>query len=607
MIRYDVFASHPQTHQFTVRLVIANPSPAGQKVSLPTWIPGSYFIRDFARHIITLQAYAGEDTSGEKLEVVKENSYTWQIAKTSGALCIEYTAYAYDTSVRGAYLDEEQAFFNPCSLLLMVNGQEASACQLSLTAPAIPQANAWRVATTLTAVDAKPWGFGVYQAANYDELIDKPVQMGTFELIEFQALGIPHAIAITGEHQGDTQRLAQDVQKMCEAQLPLFGAPYPFSRYLFLLNLRKDGYGGLEHRDSTALQIQKDYLPELGESVISTYYIALLGLFSHEYFHAWNIKRIKPENFMPYNLTDKSYTKQLWAFEGITSYYDDLALIRANIISMQQYFDLVSQTLTKLLRNPGRKKQTVLDASFDAWIKFYQPNENSVNSQVSYYVKGAIIALAIDLALRTQSEGRTSLDEVMRQLWCEFGQAGLGVPEGEIEARIIAAGGPVLKALLTQALYTTDDIDLETLLAPFGLTLTLRQSQGSDDVGGKRVLPATNNKSGYIGITINKSQGKLLVSQVIEGSSAAFAGLCVNDEVLAIDHNKVDAESYERTFKKYRPGQKILFHIFRQDKLKTAEVILAELPLDTVEIAQKPLLSATEKSALSSWLAINIS
>ncbi len=607
MIRYDVFASQPQRHQFTVRLVISHPSPEGQKVSLPTWIPGSYFIRDFARHIITLQAYAGEDSKGQQVLAMKENSYTWQIAQVTGPLCIEYTVYAYDTSVRGAYIDEEQAFFNPCSMLLMVNGQEASACEVNLIAPQVAKANAWRVATTLTAVDAKPWGFGTYQAANYDELIDKPVQMGTFELIEFQALGIAHAIAVTGDHQGDLQRLAHDVQKMCEAHLQLFGAPYPFNRYLFLLNLRKDGYGGLEHRDSTALQIQKDYMPERGESVISPYYITLLGLFSHEYFHAWNIKRIKPENFMPYNLTDKSYTKQLWAFEGITSYYDDLALIRAKVISLQQYFDLVSQTLTKLLRNPGRKKQTVLDASFDAWIKFYQPNENSGNAQVSYYVKGAIIALAIDLALRAQTEGRASLDDVMRQLWREFGQTGLGVPEGKIEALIIEAGGPALQALLAQALYTTEDIDLEKLLAPFGLSLTLRQSEGSDDAGGKRLLPFTKGKSGYAGFTMTKSQGKLLVSQVIAQSCAELAGICVNDEVLAIDHNKVDAESYERTFKKYRPGQKVTFHLFRQDKLKTVEVTLAELPFDTVEIAQMQLLSAAQISALSSWLATNIS
>lgn len=606
MIRYEVFASHPQAHQFTVRLVIANPAPAGQKVSLPTWIPGSYFIRDFARHIMTLAAYVGEDSSGAPVLIHKENSYTWQAAQVNGPLCIEYTIYAYDTSVRGAYIDEEQAFFNPCSLLLMVNGQEASACQVKLFPPSITQADTWRVATTLTPLDAKPWGFGTYQAANYDELIDKPVQMGTFELIEFQALGIPHAIAVTGDHQGDLQRLAQDVQKMCEAQLTLFGAPYPFNRYLFLLNLRKEGYGGLEHRDSTAMQIQKDYLPERGENVINPYYISLLGLFSHEYFHAWNIKRIKPQNFLPYDLTDKAYTHQLWAFEGITSYYDDLALIRAKIISPQQYFDLISQTLTKLLRNPGRKKQTVVEASFDAWIKFYQPNENTVNAQVSYYVKGAMIALAIDLTLRMQTDGRISLDDIMRQLWREFGQTDVGVPEGEIEKRIIAAGGPALKTLLAQALYTTEDIDIEKLLAPFGLQLTLRQAQASDDMGGKRPLPATNGKSGFLGVTLNKSQGKLLVTQVIAESSAALAGLCVNDELIAIDDYKVEAETYERILKKYRPGQKITIQFFRQDKLKSVAVTLAETPLDTVEIVQKQTLSITEKNALTSWLAMNI-
>ncbi|HRE32430.1 MAG TPA: M61 family peptidase, partial [Candidatus Berkiella sp.] len=325
MIQYDVIASQPLNHQFTVRLTIPHPSPLGQKLSLPTWIPGSYMIRDFARHIVELKVYADFSARAQEIVVEKQNSHTWQVAKHQGPLCIEYSVYAFDTSVRGSYLDDEQAFFNPCSLLLMVHDQEDKPCQVILSAPAMKGGENWRVATMLTPIDAKPWGYGIYQAANYDELIDKPVQMGQFDLIEFEAIGIPHAIAITGQHYGDVKRLAADVKKVCEAQLQLFEKPYPFNRYLFLLNLRKDSYGGLEHRDSTALQIPKEYMPESVDAAPTSNYIMLLGLFSHEYFHAWNVKRIKPQSFMPYVLTDKAYTKQLWAFEGITSYYDDLA------------------------------------------------------------------------------------------------------------------------------------------------------------------------------------------------------------------------------------------------------------------------------------------
>ncbi len=602
MIEYDVLGSHPLSHQFTVRLTIPSPDPQGQKVSMPTWIPGSYLIRDFARHITAIKALSGDNFTNS-ISIVKQNSHVWQVEKVTGPLLLEYTVYAYDTSVRGAYLDDEQAFINPCSLLLMVHGQEEQPCKVKLSPPAVEDAASWRVATTLTPLDAKPLGFGWYQAASYDELIDKPVQMGHFDLIEFSAKGIPHAVAITGYHTADLKRLTIDLQKICEEHLQLFGAPYPFTRYLFLLNLRKDSYGGLEHRDSTALQIQRDYLPEEGEVTATPSYITLLGLFSHEYFHAWNIKRIKPESFMPYVLSDKSFTRQLWAFEGITSYFDELALVRSKVITFDQYLDLLAHTLTRLIRNPGRLQQTVLDSSFDAWIKFYQPNENSINSQVSYYLKGSIIALAIDLSLRVHSQ--SSLDTIMQNLWRDFGLTNIGVPEDKIPELIAKAGGEKLQALLQQALNTTDDIDLNPLLEHYGLTLKYREAQGSDDLGGKRAQ-LNPVKGATLGITVTKTQGKMVVTQVLAGSSAAKAGITTQDEIIAIDNIKVDAESYDKIVKKAKPGQQVKIHLFRQDKLKTLEATWRSLSLDTVEITVNPTLTDAQRAMLTAWLKIDL-
>lgn len=603
MIEYDVMGSQPLSHQFTVRMTVPSPDAHGQKVSLPTWIPGSYFIRDFARHVTAIKAFSGKDFT-KAVSIEKLNSHVWQAEPVTGPLLLEYTVYAYDTSVRGAYLDDEQAFINPCSLLLMVHGQENNPCKVKLSPPDVLSASNWRVATTLTPLDAKPLGFGWYQAASYDELIDKPIQMGNFELIEFSAKGIPHTVAITGVHNGDLNRLTLDLQKICEEHLNLFGAPYPFSRYLFLLNLRKDSYGGLEHRDSTALQISKEYLPEPGESTVTPFYTILLGLFSHEYFHAWNIKRIKPQNFMPYVLSDKSFTKQLWAFEGFTSYFDELALVRSKVINLQQYLDLLAQTLTKLLKNPGRLSQTVLDSSFDAWIKFYQPNENSVNSQVSYYVKGSIIALAIDLCLRATSN--SSLDEIMQSLWRDYGQKDIGVPEDKIVALIGKVGGEKVQTLLNQALTTTEDIDLVPLLAYFGLTLNLRQAQGADDIGGKREISLTPIKGAYLGITINKTQGKISISQVLHGSSGAKAGLTVLDEIIAIDNMKVDAESYDKFLKKAQPGQQVKITVFRQDKLKVLDATLGSIPVDTAQITVNSTLTDKQKTLLNAWLNVDV-
>lgn len=603
MIEYDVLGSQPFRHQLTVRLTIPRPNPDGQKLSLPTWIPGSYFIRDFARHIIAIQAYQGKD--GAKVNLHKLTSHIWQAEQVSGPLLVIYTVYAFDPSVRGAYFDDEQAFINPCSLLLMVHDQENEPCVVNLAPPDIAGADRWRVATTLTPMDAKPLGFGRYLAANYDELIDKPIQMGNFDLIEFQAKGIPHAVAITGQHNGDLLRLKQDLQTICEEHLQLFGKPYPFERYLFLLNLRKEGYGGLEHRDSTALLIQREYLPGQ-EQTVTPSYLVLLALFSHEYFHAWNIKRIKPQGFMPYVLSDKSYTRQLWAFEGITSYYDELALVRSKVITKEQYFDVLAQAITKLMRNPGRFKQTILDSSFDAWIKFYQPNENSVNSQVSYYVKGAIIALAIDLLLRSNSESRNSLDQLMQILWRDFGQPNQGVPEDKIESLLVTLGGEPLQKLLQQALYTTEDLDLAALFAPFGLTLTYRQAMTVDDMGGKRQTEV-NPTWGYVGVNVNKNQGKVVVSQVFDEGPAAKIGVGVQDEIIAINNMKVDGDSYDKILKQFKPGQKINLHIFRQDQLKQFEVTLEPLPLDTAQITLNTDLTPAQQNLLNAWLKSDLS
>ncbi len=603
MIHYYVDAKDPKAHLFNIRMVITEPNPKGQMLSLPVWNPGSYLIRDYARHIVMLEAYTEMNGKEKKIQVHKINSNTWQCEAVKGPLTLAYTVYAWDYSIRGARIDETQAFFNGCALFLAVVGQETALCKVKILPPACKAAEKWQVATTLARDGAPLWGYGDYTANNYEELIDHPVLMGSLEILEFSVCGTPHALAVSGKQDGDLPRLIADISKICETHIKLFGEKPPFDQYLFQLSVFNDAYGGLEHRSSCTLQSARDNLPQKEDASLSRGYISLLGLFSHEYFHAWNVKRIKPLCFMPYDLNHKSYTQQLWAFEGFTSYYDDLACVRAKVMTDEQYFDYLSQTLTKVLRCPGRKVQTLTESSFDAWIKFYQPNENSLNATVSYYLKGTLVALALDLALRLQTQNKASLDTVMQQLWREYGVPLQGVPEGKIAEIIKQQGGAALAPLVHQALYTTEDLPLKDLFTEFGLTLNVRQALNDNDSGG--TLKDTPVKRGYFGWSILRNHSRIYVSQVLAGGPALQAGISANDEIVAIDGVRTDADTWDKITLRLQAEQTVKLHVFKLDILQEISLTLQPLPYDTAEITVSAHLSVQQKENLSQWIFKN--
>lgn len=601
MITYHIQVKHIGARLFEVRMELSA-TKKKQVFSLPNWIPGSYLIRDFSRNLGTVKAYL---QNNEEVPIEKINSNTWHCDSHEQPLTLVYTVYAGDFSVRGAYiLDETTAFFNASSLCLQAHGFENEQHRIHLSAPKNLK---WRVATTLTA-EANAWDFGWYFAPNYDVLIDNPVQLGIFELLEFDVRGIPHYIAVFGKHcDADLNRLKLDVQKLCETHISLFGEA-PFERYLFLLNLSKD-YGGLEHQCCSALQIQRDTLPIMGDASLSKGYITLLALFSHEYFHAWNVKRIRPECFTNYQLDNKCYTNSLWAFEGITSYYDELALVRAKIITKEQYFELLAQSVTRLLRNSGRAKQTLIESSYDAWIKFYQPNDNAINSQVSYYLKGSLAAWLFDMALRLQSQNARSLDDVMVQLWQEYGKENKGVKEKDIENIINQMANNQLTNLIHDALYTTKDLPLSDWLARVGLVLNLRGSTLWDDFGGNRKLEANGNgngvkfQQGVFGFQISKGP-RVVVTQVFDNGAAQEAGICPQDEIVAINGFRIDGESYDRIARRLPIGKTVDVTIFRQDILQHRQVVLKAPPLDTAELTLKTQVTAEQMEYLEKWLMI---
>ncbi|MDI1302026.1 MAG: PDZ domain-containing protein [bacterium] len=577
-VQYRIGSRRPESHIFEVELTIAKPAVDGQQLTLPNWIPGSYMIRDFSRHVLTLRAC---DAEGQPLALEKTGKSAWRCAPVTGPLTVQYEVYAWDLSVRGAHLDQTHAFFNGTSVFLAVAGQEEQCHEVWIERPAGPT-SAWRVATSLPAADGTPaLGFGRYRADNYDALIDHPVEMGEFSHAAFTACGVPHEVVITGKHRADLSRLTRDLEKICTAQIEMFGAPAPFERYVFLVTAVGSGYGGLEHRASTALLCSRDDLPLDSEPEANPgeRYRTFLGLCSHEYFHSWNVKRIKPAVFIPYDLRDETLTPLLWAFEGITSYYDDLMLARAGLVSTQSYLEMLAQQVTRHLRTPGRFRQSVSDSSLDAWTKYYKQDENSPNAIVSYYVKGALVALCLDLLLREKSADRVSLDHLMRRLWQDFGQTGRGVGDSDIQRLAAELCGDDLADFWQQALYGTDELPLAGLLTRRGLDWTLRAAESATDAGGK--AGTEHRPRAGIGVKAQGGEGGAALQYVFADGPAMQAGLSAGDVVIAVNDLRVSAGSFDKVISSYTPRTSLRVHAFRRDELMVFEVITAEAAADT--------------------------
>jgi predicted metalloprotease with PDZ domain len=567
-IQYAIVPRDLAGHLFEVSVSVAAPAPEGQLFALPAWIPGSYMIREFSRNIVRIGAECG----GQAVALTKVDKHTWRAAPVSGPLTVTCEIYAWDMSVRAAHLDQTHGFFNGTSVCLRVVGQESAPHMIDIQRPHDPAARTWRVATSLPEAGAKRYGFGTYLASGYDELIDHPVEMGDFALATFKAHGIAHDIVISGRVPNlDMARLQADLKAICETQIAFFEPRTrraPMDRYVFLTMAVGDGYGGLEHRASTALICARADLPSTAapkSADITDGYLKFLGLCSHEYFHTWNVKRIKPAAFAPYDLQAETYTPLLWLFEGFTSYYDDLMLVRAGIIGEAAYLKLLGKTIGGVLRGSGRTKQSVADSSFDAWGKYYRQDENAPNAIVSYYGKGSLIALAFDLTIRAKTGGKKSLDDVMLALWQRYGRdfyqgAGRGVTEAEVEALFDEISGIRLKPLFDRYVRGTVDLPLAKLYAPFGVKLVdeRRSAKPSLDVG------------------VGRDGNDCKLNQVHEGGAAHQAGLSAGDILIALDGLRVSGApgSLDAMLGRYKVGDTVGVHAFRRDELMTFDVKL---------------------------------
>jgi predicted metalloprotease with PDZ domain len=518
-VHYTVDASDVRAHLFRVTLTIGRPAK-NQRVSLPVWIPGSYMVREFSKHLQKLGAMQNNKT----VPVAQLDKCTWQASNAAAKpLVLHYEVYAYDNSVRTAWLDAQRGFFNPTSLCLRVEGLTERAHHLHLKT--ITSIAACAIATGATAFKVDKKGFGTYAFANYDELADTPFEMGNFWHASFTVRGVVHTFAVAGVPPSfDGKRLLADTQKIVETEMALWHGPSdktsktanqpPFKNYVFMLNAVDDGYGGLEHANSTALICTRRDLPRVGQKKPTDGYTTLLGLISHEYFHTWNVKRLRPAEFARYNYSQEQYTELLWFFEGFTSYYDDLLLCRAGLIDNVQYLKLLNKTINQVMQTPGARVQSVAQSSFDAWVKYYRQDENTANATVSYYTKGALVALCFDLTLR--AEGKTTLDAVMRALWlrCKAGP----MAQADFAAVLRKLSGRSYDEELAQWVHGTGALPLERLL----------KAQGVQVIEDKPQLAQR------LGLRVAESNGAVQVKVVLRGGAAEQAGFCPGDEWLAV-------------------------------------------------------------------------
>ena len=559
-IQYTIWSADLHGHRFHVKLRIENPSPNGQIVQVPAWIPGSYLIRDFSKQIETIQAFA-LDKPNEALVLDRIDNDQWRLPKVAGPVEILTTVYAFDSSVRAAYLDTERAFINPSSLCLAVQGQESLPCAVVLVPPKDSHANAWTVQTGLQPAKVDDQGYGFYLAKNYDDLLDHPVAMGEFQIAHWQSNGISHAMVIQGcIHEVDLERLATDLQAICTCTINLFEPKTkkaPFQNYLFLVNAVLSGYGGLEHRNSTALLCRRDQIPQANTPLDETSYREFLGLCSHEYFHAWLVKRIQPKAFQPYQLDRRNHTRLLWLFEGFTSYYDDLQLFRSKRIDLKTYLKLVANNWNSILRGPGRLKQSLADSSFDAWTKYYQADENTPNAVVSYYGKGALLALGLDLKIRAFTSNRQSLDDLMRLIWQTHGITLDGIAEDGLDELILKLLGKgfskTWNEFRSRYIFGTEDIPIQKWVDSKAIAVK------------KKPHPKLEQIKLQLGLRHAEVGGWLKVTHVLDGGAAQLAGLATGDLLASINGERITAARWDKVLSSLISGQVIQICFYRDD------------------------------------------
>lgn len=569
--------SQPHSHLFEV---VAHFPPCGEEavVSLPVWTPGSYLVREYARHVQGLSALTVDD---QPLRHERLDKRSIRVHAGGKAFRLAYKVYANELTVRTSHLDGSHGYFNGATLFFYSEELRTREHRVAVHAP-----QGWRVTTAL---DSQGLDF---IARDYDELVDSPFEVGPHTPLEFHAAGALHQVVLWGEPQLDSGRLLGDLSRVVETEAGFFGG-LPVKRYVFFVYATDKGRGGLEHKASTAL-----LFPRSGFSTPKGWE-DFLTLAAHEYFHLWNVKRIKPRALVPFDYGQENYTQLLWAFEGGTSYYDNLLVRRAGLMSPARYLTRLGESLTALHTTPGRKVLPLAEASLLSWVKHYRPDENTPNSAISYYLKGEVVCLLLDLTIRRATADQKSLDDLMRLLWERYGDE-RGVPEDGVENAAVELGGTAVQELLRQALYTTDELDYGAL-AHVGLEARFRVRESANDKGGAppRVKSGEDKPRGWLGVL---TRAAATIATVLDGSPAQQAGLYPEDEIVALDGIKADGAGLVSRTEEKRPGDQVTLTVFRRERLTEVKVTLGAKPADAVYLARVEKPTEAQRASYRAWL-----
>lgn len=539
-------------------------------------------IRDFAKHLVAIDAFA----NNQPLQLKQISKSSWESEAPVGEIIIEYQIYAFDFSIRGSYLDNQRGFFDGAALLLSIITKKHEPHQIVF----IDLPEHWQIATTMPIKATNQ-----FQAKNYESFIDYPFELGEMEILEFTVENIPHRLVLSGNYYDfNRQQLINDVSKICTAEIQFFRQA-PFRNYTFLLHVREHAYGGLEHRNSAALLISKECLPQPEDAINKrSQYIELLGLFSHEYFHAWNVKSIKPLVFQPYDLRQESYTELLWAFEGITSFYDDWFLQQSKVISANTYLTLLAKKIDAVYQELGHTKQSVAESSFNAWTKYYKQDENNWNAIVSYYKKGALIAFCLDLYLRQQSNNVFSLHQVMRHLFENYQHNQQGIAERSWEIIAEKLTHVDLTSFMQHYIYGKSPLPLEELFKSIGIEFTRIASKHSNRI--VETVPESQ-PSLDLGIKTRKTPQGLEVVKVLNFSNAEKAGLNPHDLIIAINH--FSYQNFQDIWNLITPHSTVIIHFFRDNYLQETRFEVEP------EYCTKTFLKILNQTILNRWLMDN--
>jgi predicted metalloprotease with PDZ domain len=574
-LHYQVAMPQPQSHLFKITLQVKGWQSATLDLKMPVWTPGSYLVREYARHLQNFSAA----TQQQSLTWRKVSKNHWQIDTPDVAeITVQYCVFANELTVRTNHLDASHGYFNGAALFFYLPDFRQHPIRVTIQPPH-PD---WQVTTALASA---PNQVNTFEAANFDTLVDSPFEIGQHQLYEFEVLGKPHRLAIWGQGNANPQQIVNDTKKIVQTEAELFGG-LPYDHYLFLLHLSAQNFGGLEHKNSCSL-----IYPRFGFQPEEQYH-RFMQLVAHEFFHLWNVKRIRPKALEVFDYDAENYTPSLWFSEGTTSYYDILMPLRAEIYDVRACLKLLSKDISRFLTTPGRLVQPLSESSFDAWIKLYRRDNNSDNNQISYYLKGAMVSLLLDLLIRERHNNRRSLDDVLRQLWQQFGQPEVGFTPEQLQAVIESVAGLDLTDFFHRYLNTTEELPFDQYLEPFGLKVQAENTDG---------LPP------YLGLTANADNGRELIRSVEFGSPAQQAGIDPDDELLAIDGIRVRANQLNDRLKNYRSGDTIQLTVFHQDELRTYPVTLTDARPKAYQLAVVENPSATQQQNFQGWLGASLS